>query len=268
MSRALRPTNIDACVSMSKAVALVLEDSLTQAGIVRRMIEAEGWETVHCLTLDAALDSLKSRTFQALLVDVFVGETNALDHIDTFRALAPDCPLIIMTAGSRKEAIEQTLAAARRANADFVVQKPFTSHDITTIFAAAYEDIETRRRKKHVLIIDDSRTIQRLAGGILAGAGYHVLTADTMEDAFERVDIAGLHLAIVDIHMPGIGGLEGIKQLKSVWPKLKVMAISAGSDDEAAAHVLATATELGADAELQKPFDRADLLATADRLVV
>ena len=253
---------------MTKAVALVLEDSLTQAGIVCRMIEAEGWEAVHCLTLAAALENLETRTFQALLVDVFVGDTNSLDYIEAFRELAPDCPLIIMTAGSRKEAIEETLAAARRANADFVVQKPFTSHDIATIFAAAYQDIEPRRRKKHVLIIDDSTTIQRLAGGILAGAGYHVLTADTMEDAFERVDIAGLHLAIVDIHMPGIGGLEGIKQLKAVWPKLKVMAISAGTDDDAAANVLATAAELGADAELAKPFDRNDLLAAADRLVV
>lgn len=253
---------------MTKARALVLEDSLTQAGIVRRMIEAEGWDTVHCLTLAGALEMLKAETFQALLVDVFIGETNALDHIDAFRALAPDCPLIIMTAGSRKEAIEQTLAAARRANADFVVQKPFTSHDITTIFAAAYQDIETRRRKKHVLIIDDSTTIQRLAGGILAGAGYHVLTADTMEDAFDRVDIAGLHLAIVDIHMPGIGGLEGIKQLKAVWPRLKVIAISAGTGDNDAASVLATAAEMGADAELQKPFDRGDLLSTADRMVV
>ena len=253
---------------MTKARALVLEDSQTQAGIVCRMIEAEGWEAVHCLTLEGTLAILKTETFQALFVDVFIGESNTLDHIDAFRTLAPDCPLIVMTAGSRKEAIEQTLAAARQANADFVIQKPFTSHDVTAIFAAAYQDIETRRRKKHLLIIDDSTTIQRLAGGILAGAGYHVLTADTMEDAFDRVDIAGLHLAIVDIHMPGIGGLEGIKQLKAVWPKLKVIAISAGTGDDDAASVLATATALGADAELQKPFDRSALLAAADRLAV
>ncbi len=252
---------------MAKARALVLEDSLTQARIVGRMIEAEGWGVVHCLTLAGALAILKTESFQALLVDVFVGEANSIDHIAAFRELAPDCPLIVMTAGSREASIGQTLAAARQANADFVVQKPFTAHDISTIFAAAYQDIETRRRKKHVLIIDDSATIQRLAAGILAGAGYHVLTADTMEDAFERIDIAGLHLAIVDIHMPGIGGLEGIKQLRAVWPMLKLMAISAGSGSGDASGVLAAAAELGADAELEKPFDRGVLLSLADRLV-
>jgi DNA-binding NtrC family response regulator len=249
------------------AKALVLEDSATQARIVARMVEAQNWECIHCSTVEAAMDSLGRSAFQAMFLDVFVGEANALDHLETFRALAPHCPIVIMTAGSKKEAIEETLATARRAHVDFVVQKPFDTDEVAAIIAAAYEDLEARRRKKHVLIIDDSATIQRLASGILAGAGYHVSTAETMEDAFERIDIANLHLAIVDIYMPGIGGLEGIKKLRATWPKLKLIAISAGIGSDDAQSILASAAEMGADAELPKPFDRETLVSLADKLV-
>ena len=58
--------------------ALILEDSKTQAMIIGKMIEAQGWSVVHCETVREALDCLKLVSIQALFLDVFVSQHNTL----------------------------------------------------------------------------------------------------------------------------------------------------------------------------------------------
>ena len=98
--------------------ALILEDSQTQAQIIARMIEQSGWTTVRCDNIREALDSLKLLSIQALFLDVFVGQHNTMLHFAQFRQLARSTPIVLMTAGSSREAIDKTLRDARRIGAD------------------------------------------------------------------------------------------------------------------------------------------------------
>ena len=111
---------------MANATALILEDSPTQAHIISKMVESQGWSSLHCASLAEAAVQLKRVSVQALFLDVYVGMFNSITNIEQFRTLAPGVPIIIMTAGSDREAIETTLKRARQANADFVLRKPFS----------------------------------------------------------------------------------------------------------------------------------------------
>lgn len=239
--------------------ALVLEDSQTQALIIGKMITALDWSVVHCETVREALDSLKLLRIDALFLDVFVGQHNTLLHFAQFRKLAKSTPIVLMTAGSGREAIEKTLSDARRIGADHVLRKPFTAPMLKDIFGSF--DIAGVKRPPHVLIIDDSSTVRRFAREPLMRAGYRVSEAASMEDAFANVDIAHVDLVLCDVFMPGMGGLKGMRTIKDTWPKVKILSMSAGVDGRVSeADALDATRRIGADAQIAKPFTPEDLI--------
>lgn len=253
---------------MVDATALIVEDSSTQAQIIARMIEAQGWSTLHCATIREATDSLMAVSVQALFLDIFVGQHNALLHMDRFRKLLPHTPIIVMTAGSGKEAIEETLKAARKTGADFVLRKPFNDAILADVFQSAFPDANRRGRRQHVLVIDDSSTIRRIAAAVFEAAGFRVSTAGSMEEAFVNVDIAHVDLVLCDIFMPGMGGFKGMRTIKQTWPSVKIIAMSAGYGDKVDdSEALNAARKVGADAQISKPFTAESLLELIDAIM-
>ncbi len=119
---------------MSKSV-LILEDSSTQAVIIGKLFERAGYMPVSAADQAAAVTELKNRTFDLLVLDVFVGGSNTLEHLEIFRRLAPKTPIAIMTAGRRDEplAASAMLNKARRAKVDFLLPKPFHYDDILQV---------------------------------------------------------------------------------------------------------------------------------------
>ena len=246
---------------MVDATALIVEDSSTQAQIIARMIEAQGWSTLHCATIREATDSLMAVSVQALFLDIFVGQHNALLHMDRFRKLLPHTPIIVMTAGSGKEAVEETLTAARKTGADFVLRKPFNDAILADVFQSAFPDSNRRGRRQHVLVIDDSSTIRRIAAAVFEAAGFRVSVAGSMEDAFVNVDIAHVDLVLCDVFMPGMGGLVGMRTIKTTWPRVTIISMSAGIEHKVSEQDALNATrKFGVDAQIAKPFTPEDLV--------
>lgn len=234
--------------------ALVLEDSLIQAKMVGRMLAANGWTDLHCATIREATEALAVTTVGVLLLDVHVGQHNTLLHIERFRKLARAAPIILMTAGLAGEA-GPTLAAARRSGAEHVLQKPFSQQVLAKTLADVEKQLLSGGMRKHVLIIDDSRTVRQFIKNTLDERSFRISMAASMEEAFADQDIAHVDLVLCDVFMPGMGGLEGARRIKTTWPSVKVISMSGGydghmSDQEA----LKAATRVGADEAIAKPF--------------
>jgi len=189
-----------------------------------------------------------------------------LSRLPEIRALAPDVPIAIMTGGGAGGyALNQTLNAARRAEADFVVPKPFAPEHLKVMLDEAYMMRRAPTPLKHVLVVDDCRVVRKLVTMALAEKGYRISEARSMEEAFERVDIAHVDVVITDIFMPGMGGIEGIQIIRQTWPSVRLVAMSAGADAKDAnthvanTQVLSAARYMGAHALLPKPFTGEDL---------
>ena len=121
-------------------VVLILEDSRTQAIIISKMFQRAGYQAI-CVSDDAeALVQLKSQTFDLLVLDVFVESHNTLDDLEAYRALAPQVPIAIMTAGQidNPDAGASALNKARRARVNFLLPKPFFFDDVKQVC----EDVE------------------------------------------------------------------------------------------------------------------------------
>jgi CheY-like chemotaxis protein len=113
-----------------------------------------------------------------------------------------------------------------------------------------------------VLVADDNEVAQRLCRRVLEKAGHTVLTAS---DGLEAVSLAlanPLDMILMDVAMPGMDGLEAMRQIKAQKPGMAIVIASAHSMASDRERFLAA----GADDVLSKPFRLTDLTAVVDRL--
>lgn len=107
-----------------------------------------------------------------------------------------------------------------------------------------------------VLIVDDRASFRRYLRQLLARAGLTVVgEAGSIAEAEELARTQQPDLAVVDVMLPGVNGLEGTPRLKALVPSLRVILVSAHLNH--AEIFRAAATEAGA--ETFVPKDNLDL---------
>ena len=112
-----------------------------------------------------------------------------------------------------------------------------------------------------ILVVDDERFFREAIREILAGAGFETEEAENGEAGFERAKDPSFAVVLLDIQMPGIDGIEVLRRLRDERPDLRVIVLSAHTDQE---HVL-DALRLGACDYLAKPLHDEELVLAVKR---
>ncbi|HEY3416567.1 MAG TPA: response regulator transcription factor [Armatimonadota bacterium] len=107
-----------------------------------------------------------------------------------------------------------------------------------------------------ILVVDDEAQIRRALKSLLTARGYAVELAENGEEALTAAAARPPELVILDLSMPGMGGLEVCKELRA-WYAGPILVLSVHGDDRDKVAAL----DLGADDYLTKPFSTAELLA-------
>ena len=106
----------------------------------------------------------------------------------------------------------------------------------------------------HILVVDDDEGIRNLVKKYLNENNYLVTTANSAEDAFEKIQIIKFDIIILDIMMPGKSGLEFIKENQKKLDTPVILLTAKGEADERVEGL-----EVGADDYLPKPFEPKEL---------
>jgi len=101
-----------------------------------------------------------------------------------------------------------------------------------------------------VLIVDDEPSIRQSLGGLLSDEGFEILTAANGYEALKVMDRDSPDLVLLDIWMPGIDGIETLKEIKKSNPYIQVIIITGHGTIETAVK----ATKLGAFDLIEKPL--------------
>ena len=101
-----------------------------------------------------------------------------------------------------------------------------------------------------ILIVDDEPSILQTLGGLLADEGFEVITASNGYEALKIIDAESPDLVLLDIWMPGIDGIETLKEIKKDNPNIPVIIITGHGTIETAVR----ATKLGAYDLIEKPL--------------
>jgi two-component system, OmpR family, KDP operon response regulator KdpE len=107
-----------------------------------------------------------------------------------------------------------------------------------------------------ILVVDDQPKIRRFMRTTLAGGGYEVDEAKTGEEALDRVREFRPDLIVLDVNMPGMGGLAACRAIRSDTNIAIIMLTVRNSEGDKIA-----ALDAGADDFVTKPFSTPELLA-------
>jgi CheY-like chemotaxis protein len=119
----------------------------------------------------------------------------------------------------------------------------------------------------NVLVIDDDALFREIAQEMLTQAGHTVILLNDGAKVAHLPAEPAPDLAVVDMLMPERDGIETIGDLQSRWPKIKVIAVSAGGKSLEPDLLLRAAKALGADATLTKPLVREAFVDLVRQLV-
>lgn len=119
---------------------------------------------------------------------------------------------------------------------------------------------------KKILVVDDDDMFRNMLSETLRGAGYEVFEAENGKIAM-RVILGGLlDLVVTDLIMPEQEGIETIKEIKRIYPDMKIIAVSGGMRG-GAMDFLPIAEYMGATMIFRKPIDRKAFLSAVSELV-
>ena len=121
-------------------------------------------------------------------------------------------------------------------------------------------------RQARILVAEDNRTNQKVIKAILERAGHSVVVVEDGNGAVERIERERFDLVLMDLGMPGLGGMDAVKLLRFTHDPAELPPILALSAD-ATPESREACRRLGFSGYLTKPIDAGDLVATIDRLV-
>jgi two-component system KDP operon response regulator KdpE len=131
--------------------------------------------------------------------------------------------------------------------------KPSEIHSQTTDPASSPE----KAPKTKVLIVDDEGSIRWALRRTLASAGFEVVEAETGEQALALVRTIQLDVVLLDISMPGMGGIATCKEIRKFMPLIGIVMLTVKDAEDAKIEAL----DAGADDYVTKPFHIRELAA-------
>jgi two-component system, OmpR family, KDP operon response regulator KdpE len=108
-----------------------------------------------------------------------------------------------------------------------------------------------------VLVVDDEPAIRRALRPPLLELGFQVAEASRGEEALQALRAGAYDAVLLDVNMPGIGGIETLRRIRTFAPRLPVLMLTVRDQEEDKVEAL----DLGADDYVTKPFSMRELVA-------
>lgn len=117
--------------------------------------------------------------------------------------------------------------------------------------------------KNMILVVDDEKNIRLTMSQALEALKIPVQTAVNGEEALQKLREGTFALVFLDLKMPGMDGMEVLRRIKSNWPRIRVVIITAHGTIQSAVEAM----KLGAVDFLQKPFSPKEIRELATEIM-
>ena len=117
--------------------------------------------------------------------------------------------------------------------------------------------------KWRILVLEDDPDLREMLATVLADEGYEVFTAGAGQEAVEMAARQPFDLLVTDVRMPGVDGLEALRQVRGILPELDSLVVSGYTTEAETLRAL----QLNVGGYLKKPFQLNDLLVRVQQLL-
>jgi DNA-binding response OmpR family regulator len=246
---------------------LVVDDERLICDLLRSVLAGHGHEVLMAMNGREGLELFKKHRPRFTLLDLRMPEMNGIEVLKQIRAIDPQAAVLILTAwGSDAleqqarqlgvvdflskglsldvlvEAMERTLQQTAQAASPAQAAAPGGAPRAAPV-AAGDGDF--------ILVVDDEPQIRDLLKRFLTLRGYKVRVASDGQQALTMVEQEAPQLIVLDVYMPGINGVEVLRQLRRRKFTGGVILLTGSQDDK----LLQEALDLGSVDVMGKPVD-------------
>lgn len=210
---------------------LVVDDEPGICDILKKIFSPIGFTVLTATNGEAALLIAKKEKPKVALLDVKMLGMSGLEVLKELKRIDKSIKVIMVTVMDDKN----TRAQAEKLGVDEFVTKPFISDQLEEIVMRQVTELI----KPKILIVDDETdVVERLANIILRRFNCLVEKAYDGNQALEKLKKDTFDLVLLDIKMPGLSGIDVIKETVKFSPQTKILAISGYDSEEVANQAL------------------------------
>jgi two-component system repressor protein LuxO len=242
---------------------LVVEDNPTQAELARVLVTGLGHEVRVVGTAHEALEAARAWRPAAMLLDVELPDFDGFELLRRLRAESIVCAVVVLTANASMEAAKEAIRAGA---ADYLV-KPFRRDRLAEVLSRALAEQAPSRTPDappveevgpRVLVVEDNPTQAELARALLRRSGHSVRVVASAEAALPVLAEWRPDLALIDVGLPGMSGIDLLRQIAADRLPVLVIVITAHDTREGGVEAI----RLGAFDYIAKPYDAQRLAVT------
>src|SRR6202050_4299576 len=119
------------------------------------------------------------------------------------------------------------------------------------------KEVPNTKQEGKLLVVDDDASVRRTLHTTLYSLGFDIGEASTGDEALALCRIVRYEAVLLDVNMPGKGGIETCRELRRLMPRIAILMLSVNDDEERKVEAL----EAGADDYVTKPFHMRELTA-------
>ena len=243
---------------------LVVDDDREVRTLAGRVLGEAGCEVLEAASAEEARRVCVDHEgrLDAAVLDVILPDSRGDALIYELRDLRPQLEIVLMSGYPEGALAPNEETPASVAN---LLSKPFTPAELRAAVAGAVgmrsgeegSGVVGGRRaaafevRPRVLLADDDAALRHLFSRILRDADLHVVEVESGGQALAELEKTAFDVVLSDVHMPGGGGLDLIREVRRIDLDVPVILITGMPDVESAAQ----AVEYGAFRYLTKPID-------------
>jgi DNA-binding NtrC family response regulator len=114
----------------------------------------------------------------------------------------------------------------------------------------------------NLVIVDDERAIREACREVARGLGYNALVAESAEHIYRLLDSHAIDVVLLDLKLPGAGGMEALLKIKQEWPDTEVIVVTGCGTVQSAVQAMKN----GAYDYVTKPFSLDELRVLLERV--
>lgn len=251
---------------VAQYTVLIVDDNAEFRALMKRRLEAAGFETMEACDGEHAINSFKVETPDIVLLDINMPNKNGYEVLDWLEHnKIVKTKVIVLTGDSMRDNVVTCLTLGAK---DFVLKSAPKTELLNRIKLLC--ETKSLKEANHdtvrseelyaapILIVDDEELSVNITARRLEKEGYTVVKAHHADEAQNIIKTKNIRLALLDIHMPDINGFDLLKMIRKDYPPEQIGIIMLTANDDA--EMVIDCIQHGADDYIMKPFHQAELL--------
>lgn len=216
---------------------LTIDDEPGICFLIKDAFEPIGFTVLSANDGKEALSIVRKEKPKLIFLDIRMTGMSGLEVLKEIKAIDSTIKVVMLTV----IADEATRAQAKELGADDFVSKPFMSDHLEEVARKEIAEIRKERQiqQPKILVVDDEEDVRdRLAKLIARHFFCEVNKAGNGQEALDKLRARKFDMVVLDIRMPGLSGIDVIREAVKFTPETKFLAVSAYDSNDIADEAL------------------------------